>query len=79
MTTPTLNELTQQALSLDLPERIALAQCLWESLEDHQPPTDTDEELRAELRERMRDEPDEAWKAHGDVMAAAQQEFGCSK
>ena len=79
MTVTTLEKLTEQAMTLPKPDRISLAQRLWESVEDADFPTYTDEELRAELRDRMQDEPDGTWKTHDEVMAEARRKFGCGK
>jgi putative addiction module component (TIGR02574 family) len=79
MTATPLDKLTEQAMALPKPDRISLAQRLWESVEDADFPIYTDEELRAELRDRMRDEPDGTWKKHEEVMAEARRKFGCGK
>ena len=71
-----LSELTQKALALPTEQRLALAQDLWASLEDRDLPGFTEEELHVELLQRLRDEPDGAWKTHQEVMDQARQEFG---
>ena len=72
-----VNELTKEALALPTAERIHLAQSLWESVEDGDLPIYGEQELRGELRERLRDEPDENWKTHEQVMAEARRKYGC--
>jgi hypothetical protein len=72
----TLAELTEKALALPTEQRFALAQDLWASLEDFDPPSLSEEELSEELRQRLRDEPDDAWKSHGAIMEQARREFG---
>ncbi len=74
--TNTLAELTEKALALLTEQRLALAQDLWESLEDTDLSSVTEEEFREQLRQRLRDEPDDAWKTHAEVMKQARQEFG---
>ncbi len=71
-----LAELTEKAMALPDEQRFALAQDLWESLDDSALQSFTEEELREELRHRLRDEPDDAWKSHEEVMKQARQEFG---
>jgi putative addiction module component (TIGR02574 family) len=71
------HELTKEALALPTDERIHLAQSLWESIEDGDLPIYGDEELRSELAQRLRDEPNENWKTHEQVMAEARRKYGC--
>ncbi len=71
-----LAELTEKALALPTEQRLTFAQNLWENLEDGDLQSFTEKELRDELRRRLRDEPDEAWKTHEEVMKEARQEFG---
>ena len=71
-----LAELTQKALALPTEQRFALAQDLWASLEESDLPDFTEEQLREELRQRLRDEPDNGWKTHEEVMEQARREFG---
>ena len=70
-------ELAKEALALPKAERIHLAQSLWESVEDGDLPNYTEEELRGHLRERLKDEPNESWKSHEEIMAEARRKFGC--
>jgi putative addiction module component (TIGR02574 family) len=74
-----LAELKEKVLGLSKSERIVLAQSLWESVEDDDLPGYTESELREELRQRLRDEPDGNWKTHEQMMAEARREFGCRK
>jgi putative addiction module component (TIGR02574 family) len=60
-------------------ERLLLAQSLWESVDDDELPGFTEQELREELRRRLRDEPDASWKTHEQVMNEAEREFGWPK
>ena len=71
-----LTELTRKALAMPTEQRLALAQDLWASLEDGDLPGFTDEELREELHQRLRDEPDGNWKTHQEIMDQARREFG---
>ena len=71
-----LTELTQKALALPTEQRLALAQDLWASLEDDDLPGFTEEALREELQQRLRDEPDGTWKTHQEVVDEARREFG---
>ena len=73
----TLMKLTEEALGLPKKERILLAQSLWESVDDDDLAGFNEQELREELRQRLRDEPDKNWKTHEQVMNEAQREFGC--
>ena len=75
----TLTELTERVLALGKVERIQLAQSLWESIADDDLPGITESQLNEELRDRLRDEPNENWKTHEQVMNEAQREFGCRK
>jgi putative addiction module component (TIGR02574 family) len=74
-----LAELKEKALCLPKADRIVLAQSLWESVEDDDLPGYTESELREELRQRLRDEPDASWKTHDELMTEARREFGCGK
>ena len=71
-----LAELTEKALALPTKERLALAQDLWASLDDKELPGWTEDELREELRQRLGDEPDGAWKTHSELKEQARREFG---
>ena len=71
------SELTSRALALPEQERLRLAQALWESLESDDLPSFSETELTAELRDRLRDQPDGNWKTHDEVMAEARRRFGC--
>ena len=75
----TLAKLTETALDLPKKERILLAQRLWESVDEDDLPGFGKQELREELRSRLRDEPDTNWKTHEQVMNEAKREFGCSE
>jgi putative addiction module component (TIGR02574 family) len=72
----TLAELIEKALALPTEQRFALAQDLWASLDDKELPGWTEDELREELRQRLRDEPDDAWKTHQELMKQVRREFG---
>jgi putative addiction module component (TIGR02574 family) len=74
-----INDLASQALALPEPDRLRLAQCLWESIESDDLPGATEGELRMELRDRLRDQPDSNWKSHAQLMEEARREFGCGK
>ena len=74
-----LHELTNQALTLPEADRLRLAQALWESLESDELPGYTDTQLREELQNRLRDQPDGSWKTHDEIMAEARRKFGCQK
>ncbi|MDB6058046.1 MAG: hypothetical protein JWO95_1890 [Verrucomicrobiales bacterium] len=74
-----LNDLTEKALALPEPERIALAQNLWASIEHDELTSWSEEDLRRELKSRLRDEPDASWKSHKEVMEQARSEFGWKK
>ena len=74
-----LVELKEKVLGLPKAERIVLAQSLWESVEEEDLPGYTESELRAELRQRLGEEPDANWKTHEALMAEARREFGCGK
>lgn len=73
----TLAELKEKVLGLPKAERLVLAQSLWESVEDDDLPGYSDAELREELQQRLRDQPDANWKTHEELMAEARREFGC--
>ena len=73
----TLAKLTEEALGLSKKERILLAQSLWESFDDDDLAALSEQELREELRQRLRDEPDKSWKTHEQMMNEAQRGFGC--
>jgi len=79
MATLTFNELTEQALALNTPERVALAQRLWETIGDADLPIYSEEELQKELLDRMHDKDERNWATHEEVMAFARREFGCRK
>jgi putative addiction module component (TIGR02574 family) len=74
-----LTELTEKVLALSKAERIWLAQSLWESVSDEDLPSFTESELKNELQDRLRDEPNENWKTHEQLMEEARREFGCEK
>ena len=73
----TLAKLTEEALGLSKKERILLAQSLWESFDDDDLAALSEQELREELRQRLRDAPDKSWKSHEQMMNEAHREFGC--
>jgi len=75
----TLAELTEKALALPAEQRIVLAQDLWASVEDSDFPSISEEDLQSQLHQRLRDEPDDAWKTHEQLMEEARQEFGCKE
>ena len=72
-----LKELTEAALALPKVDRIHLAQNLWESIADQDLPIYTEQELDKELSSRLRDEPNEDWKTHEQVMTEGRRKFGC--
>jgi putative addiction module component (TIGR02574 family) len=72
----TLAELTEKALGLPTEQRFALAQDLWASLDDKELPGWMEDELREELGQRLRDEPNDTWKTHAELMEQARREFG---
>jgi putative addiction module component (TIGR02574 family) len=71
-----LNALTEKVLALPTEQRFALAQELWESLDDEDLPGLTPDQLRDELQQRLRDEPGDDWKKHHEVMDQSRHEFG---
>ena len=75
----TLTEITAKALELPVEQRFSLAQTLWESIDGGELPVYSEDELNEIVRQRMKDQPDETWRTHEEVMAAALREFGCSK
>jgi len=79
MSMTSLDQLTEQALALSVPDRIRLAQRLWDSLEDADLPAYTEGELQAELHDRLQDSPDGNWKTHEEVMEQGRREFGCGR
>jgi putative addiction module component (TIGR02574 family) len=74
-----LAEITEKALALPVEQRIALAQNLWESVEDSELPGIAEERLTEELRQRLGDEPGKDWQTHEQVMEQARREFGWKK
>jgi putative addiction module component (TIGR02574 family) len=74
-----LQDLANQALSLPEEQRLRLAQALWESIEDEQLPGFSESELQTELRERLKDQPENTWKTQAQLMEEARRQFGCDK
>ncbi len=72
-----LNDITKEVLALPKEDRIQLAQSLWNSVDDGDLPIFAEQELRDELNDRLRDEPNKDWKTHEQVMEEAKRKFGC--
>ena len=72
-------ELTAEAMALPLPDRVSLAQALWESIETGLPETNEDSALRGAIR---RDDElssgSVAGRTHEEVMQAARRSIGCA-
>ena len=71
-------QLKQEAMALSLPERVSLAQALWESIDAGL--TDTDQQ--AAVREAIRRDQElssgaVAGRTHEEVMQAARRAIGC--
>jgi putative addiction module component (TIGR02574 family) len=71
-------QLTSEALALPLPQRVSLAQTLWESIDATLPEIDEDAALQEAIR---RDQELSAGSAvgrtHEEVMQAARRSIGC--
>jgi len=72
-------QITQEAIDLPLPERVSLAQRLWESIEQGV----VDAEERQVIAEAVRRDDElttgvVVGREHGEVMRAARQRLGCA-
>lgn len=76
----TTMEIADRALALPVGDRTALAQALWQSLEegDH-PPSDCECDVREEARRRNAelDADPSLGRSHEEVMASARRAIGC--
>jgi putative addiction module component (TIGR02574 family) len=71
-------ELAAEAMALPLPERISLAQALWQSIDAGLPEADENEEIsEAVRRDQELDSDKVAGRSHEDVMRAARRAIGC--
>lgn len=78
----TSEQLAEQALALPLPERVALAEALWQSIDKQQPEADLQAEESAAIREALRRAAElesgaVAGRTHEQVMSAARRVLEC--
>ena len=72
-------QLTAEAMALPLPERITLAQTLWESIDTGLTDADEHEAVREAIRRDQELSSGAAvGRTHEDVMQAARRALGCS-
>jgi len=72
------NEIASEAIALPLPERVSLAQALWESIDMELSGSDELEALRESIRrDRELSSGEVIGRTHEDVMASARQAIGC--
>lgn len=71
-------QLTTEALALPLPERVSLAQALWQSIDAGLPDTEArDAVLEAVRRDQELSSGTVIGRTHGEVMQAAWRAIGC--
>jgi putative addiction module component (TIGR02574 family) len=71
-------QLTSEALALPLPQRVSLAQTLWESIDAGLPDTSEAAALQGAIRRDQELSSDPAvGRTHEEVMQAARRSIGC--
>jgi hypothetical protein len=71
-------QLTDEALALPLPQRVSLAQTLWESIDAALPDTSEDGSIREAIRRDQELSTGSALgRTHEEVMQAARRSIGC--
>jgi putative addiction module component (TIGR02574 family) len=72
-------QLIAEAMELPLPERVALAQALWQSIDADLPDTDENDAVReAVRRDQELSSGTVAGRTHEEVMQAARRAIGCA-